>query len=134
MKLGFALLVLSALAGCLAGCIPYHYTDNPAVSGRVVDARTARPLSMAAAHFESSAPRALPTRTTADGSFSLPAEEHWGLLFLIATPSLRKEPSLVVQAPGYASKNVPLGWSESPVRLDKPVALQLARYSGFQND
>ena len=127
MKFNRTFLASGVMTLCLTGCVPYRYIANPYVSGRVVDAHTHRPLIAAKARFASPQAVASSVLTMADGSFALQAEKRWGVLCLIATPSLKKQSVLILQAPGYISKEVPLGWSEPPIYLDKPIELSTIR-------
>jgi hypothetical protein len=71
---------ISLFALCLAasGCFPYHYTDRPGISGRVVNARTREPLAGASISFGLTNTVAVAI-SSADGSFVVSPKRQWGI-------------------------------------------------------
>ena len=93
--------VLVAVAASLAACEPYDYRDAPAAAGRVINSTTHRPVAGAVVSM-SAAGNYRQTHTDQDGSFTLPALHHLGIMTL--TEGYLNEPRigvLRIEAPGY---------------------------------
>ena len=92
-----ALVVLAAFS--LNACVPRYLTDEPAISGRVMDRATHRPIAGATVAMVSD--RTSTTHTDPNGDFSLPAIKHWEIYWLISDGWVGCVGTLHIEAVGY---------------------------------
>src|SRR6266481_2386760 len=96
-------LAAATFLSLLTGCLPFpHTTDrSPAVSGRVVDARTRAPIKEARVWLEKSPHHT--TYTDADGRFRMGAtwNFHWAYFSPEGDWPDRKDPMVAIEHPGY---------------------------------
>ncbi len=83
----------------LSACVPYRFTDAPAVAGQVVSRASGRPVagavvSMTSGHATTHA------HTDASGSFNLSALQHTGL-FIVGMEGYHPSGDLRIEAVGY---------------------------------
>jgi len=91
-------LVISACAGC----IPYHFTVRPGVSGTVLDVQTGTPITNAAIAVSPGRGDnpASEATTAADGSFFIPPQRQWGV-YIVPGDVFPFPFALTVQRDGY---------------------------------
>ena len=95
----FRHVFIAVVSLSLSACVPYRFTDAPAVAGQVVSRASGHPVagalvSMTSGHASTHA------RTDASGSFSLPALRHTGL-FAVGMEGYHPSGDLRVEAAGY---------------------------------
>ena len=92
-------LLIAVLTVSLSACVPYRFTDAPAVAGQVVSRASGRPVAGAVVSM-TSGHASTQTRTDAGGSFRLPALQHVGLL-IVGMEGYHPSGDLRVEAAGY---------------------------------
>lgn len=95
----FAAFITASVA--LVSCAPYHFTARPGASGRVVDARTSRPISganitLAATNISET------TISGADGAFLVPPKQQWGI-YIVPMDPIGWDVHVTIEALGYSS-------------------------------
>lgn len=75
------ILLLAALAFCLASCAPVMRTKHPSADGVVRDHDSCAPLAGASVTYESTGEFVI---TGEDGAFSFPGENYWEIVFIPA--------------------------------------------------
>src|SRR6266446_10100813 len=81
LRLAASLLVLS-----FCGCAPYRFTARPGASGRVIDARSRKPIAGATVFLTVRHMDAW-SHSAADGSFLLPPEHRWRICIVGEEPA-----------------------------------------------
>ena len=69
------------LVAACSGCVPFHYQDNPAIHGAIVDAKSRAPIPEATVTLRrtSDGVSLASASSGSDGRFSIPAADHLGL-------------------------------------------------------
>jgi hypothetical protein len=123
--LGIVIVALIA-----SGCFPYHFTDRPGVSGRVIDAETEAPIERADVTLQiKMSDEEIAAVSAPDGQFMIPAKQSWGIVIAPFDP-LAHIWHVKIQAPGYekyderfvTSTTGPAMTELGPIRLRKAVS------------
>jgi len=108
------LLLLLSSAPCLTGCIPYHYTIRPGVSGVVLDDRSATPIPGATVVVKnrqlSQKAELLTLTTSPDGSFYLAPKRKWGI-YIVPADVFGPWTEATISASGFESRSFTLSTS-----------------------
>ena len=95
-------LEICILALVASGCFPYHFTERPGVSSRLVDAETEAPIERADVRLQilQVAEEELAAWSGPDGQFIITAKQVWGIVIVPFDP-IAHVWRLSIQAAGY---------------------------------
>jgi len=104
----------------VAGCVPYHFVEEPGAVGTVTDATSARPVAgavvvLAAGPPSIKAPPMATMTSDTEGHFATPTKRAWAVLVLLGPIDfVRYTATISVSAPGYGqvireARSTPLG-------------------------
>jgi len=93
-----SVVIILALCG-LSGCIPFHYTDRPGVTGVVINKRTRLPVEGAEISLGRAGKLAVAS-SSKDGSFSIPPLKSWGIYVIPYDAGMMSFP-LSIKRSGY---------------------------------
>lgn len=103
MKNLITVIVFTAFTSSLTGCFPIHFTLNPGVSGKVVDAKSRTPLvanvTLSSSTY-SNPNREVTVVTKDDGEFLIPADQEKGI-FIVPMDPLTLYGTVTIQVDGY---------------------------------
>jgi hypothetical protein len=91
MKKQLAMFLMLFLIISCAGCMPYHFTKKPGISGVVLDSSTNDTIAEADVElttwsFPDKKEKNETISTRDDGSFVVPAEQYWGIYMVPLDP------------------------------------------------
>jgi hypothetical protein len=108
------MLLITFVALGLTGCLPYHFTLRPGVSGVVLDGRDSTPITNATivvtTRDSSRQTGEIVLTTTADGAFYVPPKQRWSV-YIMPMDVFGPWSKASISAPGYASRSFDLSAS-----------------------
>jgi hypothetical protein len=121
MKIFRRLLILSVVF--CSGCIPYHFTTRQGAKGTVVDAQSGSPLPnvhviLSSVHGRWNSTNNISvfytnqfasTVTTTNGTFCIPSQKQWGLLFILGD-YFHEHCELKIESTNYQTVKLPLDY------------------------
>jgi hypothetical protein len=106
MRIRLSLPLVSFAIG-LCGCIPYHYTLQPGVTGVVIDDRNSAPVPNAVvavtSRDSSRQTGKLLLATDADGKFHVVPKRRWGI-YIVPMDIFGPWTEASISAPGYETR------------------------------